>query len=121
VFVDYTADWCLVCKFYERTSLHVDDFEDVVRKHQVALLKADYTVRTSARGRAILQSLKSFGRAGVPLYVSHSPAPNSEPELQDALTPQVALDMVVRAATREGVPVRTASLPPDAPPAPNGK
>jgi thiol:disulfide interchange protein DsbD len=115
VFVDYTAKWCLSCKTYEGAALYRDEFEELVQKHQVATLKADYTVRTSARGRAILQSLKSFGRSGVPLYVVYSPAPNSKPETQDYLTPQLALDMVTRAATQPGVPIRTASLPPSSP------
>jgi|688.fasta_scaffold161817_2 thiol:disulfide interchange protein DsbD len=65
VFVDFTADWCLNCKFFENTVLHTQPVQDAFKAKNVLFVKADYT----AAPPDISAALKKMGRAGVPLYV----------------------------------------------------
>ncbi len=65
VFVDFTADWCLNCKFFEKTVLHTQPVEDAFKAKNVLFVKADYTAAPPDIGSA----LKKTGRAGVPVYV----------------------------------------------------
>src|SRR6201999_1585532 len=43
VFVDFTADWCLSCKFNEAAVLRSAEVESMLRQDNVQLLKADWT------------------------------------------------------------------------------
>ena len=75
VFVDYTADWCISCKFNEGTVLASASVMQAFRDANVALLKADWTQQPAH----ITESMAQFGRASVPLYVLHSPEADTEP------------------------------------------
>jgi thiol:disulfide interchange protein len=81
VFVDFTADWCINCKFFERTVLETDAVRAALRDKGVLALKADWT-KPNPEIRA---ALGRFGRAGVPLYVLYRPG-QPEPLVMDALT-----------------------------------
>ncbi len=63
VFVDFTAAWCLTCKFNEASVLESQDVRE-----------ADWTNGDPV----ITKLLQQFGRPGVPLYVLY-PARNEEP------------------------------------------
>jgi len=65
VFVDFTADWCLNCKTYEKLVLHTQAVQDAFKAKNVLFVKADYT----SEPPDIAAALKKTGRAGVPLYV----------------------------------------------------
>jgi thiol:disulfide interchange protein DsbD len=65
VFVDFTADWCLNCKTYEKLVLNTQAVQDAFKAKNVLFVKADYT----AEPPDIAAALKKTGRAGVPLYV----------------------------------------------------
>jgi thiol:disulfide interchange protein DsbD len=65
VFVDFTADWCLNCKAYERLVLSTQPVQDAFKAKNVLFVKADYT----AAPPDIEAALKKTGRAGVPVYV----------------------------------------------------
>ena len=69
VFVDFTAAWCVTCQLNKQTTLQnaqvLQDFE----RHQVALMRADWTRRDPAITRALAQ----LGRSGVPVYVLYRP------------------------------------------------
>ncbi|WP_434384643.1 protein-disulfide reductase DsbD family protein [Melittangium boletus] len=97
VFIDFTADWCLTCKFNERTVLQSDDVRAAFARHRVAFLVADWT-RRDAR---ISAKLAEFGRAGVPMYLLVSPsAPNKPEVLNELLTQDGLIDAVRRASGR---------------------
>jgi thiol:disulfide interchange protein DsbD len=81
VFIDFTADWCLNCKVYERAVLKNDAVIAKLAEKQVAAFKADWTNGDAEIGRV----LKSFGRVGVPLYVLYR-AGEEKPVVTDALT-----------------------------------
>ena len=74
VFVDFTAAWCLTCKFNEANVLESQDVREAFQRHGIVKLKADWTNGDPA----ITKLLQQFGRPGVPLYVLY-PAKNEEP------------------------------------------
>lgn len=93
VFIDFTADWCLTCKFNERTVLTREDVRTAFSRHQVAFFVADWT-RRDAR---ITSMLGAHGRAGVPMYLVISP---SAPERPEVLPELLTTDTVIQAVRR---------------------
>jgi len=65
VFVDFTAAWCLTCKFNEANVLESHDVRDAFQRRGIVKLKADWTNGDPV----ITKLLQQFGRPGVPLYV----------------------------------------------------
>jgi thiol:disulfide interchange protein DsbD len=74
VFVDFTAAWCLTCKFNEASVLESHDVREAFQRRGIVKLKADWTNGDPA----ITKLLQQFGRPGVPLYVLY-PGKNGEP------------------------------------------
>ncbi len=97
VFIDFTADWCLTCKFNERTVLAREEVRTAFTRHQVAFFVADWT-RRDAR---IYAKLAEPGRSGVPMYLVISPAAPERPEvLPELLTADIVVQAVERASGR---------------------
>jgi thiol:disulfide interchange protein/DsbC/DsbD-like thiol-disulfide interchange protein len=69
VFVDFTAEWCVNCKFFERTVLARENIQSAFKEKKVLLLKGDITDEASPEGREAVEALRKFNRAGVPFYV----------------------------------------------------
>ncbi len=67
-FIDFTAEWCITCKFNESTVLETDIVRSAFAQRGILKLKADWTNGDPA----ITKMLKQFGRPGVPLYVLYS-------------------------------------------------
>jgi Thiol:disulfide interchange protein len=74
VFVDFTAAWCLTCKFNEANVLENAEVREAFQRHAIVKLKADWTNGDPA----ITKLLQQFGRPGVPLYVLY-PGKSGEP------------------------------------------
>src|SRR4029077_20333915 len=74
VFVDFTAAWCITCKFNEKTVLDSADVREAFQRHGVTKLVADWTNGDPE----ITRLLQHFGRPGVPLYVLY-PGRSAEP------------------------------------------
>jgi thiol:disulfide interchange protein DsbD len=74
VFIDFTADWCLNCKYNERFVLDTKPVKKALQN--VVKLRADWTKGDPA----ITSELKRIGRAGVPAYVVY-PAKGGEPKV----------------------------------------
>jgi thiol:disulfide interchange protein/DsbC/DsbD-like thiol-disulfide interchange protein len=72
VFVDFTADWCITCKFNERTAINTPAIRALLRDKQVVPMKADWTNSNPE----ITAALQRFGRVGVPFYLLY-PAGNA--------------------------------------------
>ena len=68
VFVDFTAAWCLTCKFNEANVLESKEVRESFQRHGIVKLKADWTNGDPA----ITKILQRFGRPGVPLYVLYT-------------------------------------------------
>jgi len=94
VFVDFTADWCISCKFNERTAIDVPAVREAFQKSGIVPLKADWTNANPE----ITAALKKFGRVGVPFYVIYPAGRPTEPiTLPEILTEQIVLDALARA------------------------
>jgi thiol:disulfide interchange protein DsbD len=88
VFVDFTAAWCLTCKFNEKAVLESSDVRAAFERHGVVKLKADWTNGDPV----ITKLLQHFGRPGVPLYVLY-PGKSEEPIVfPELLTKSILLD-----------------------------
>jgi thiol:disulfide interchange protein DsbD len=83
VFVDFTAAWCLTCKFNEANVLEARAVKEAFKLRGVTKIKADWTNADPA----ITKILKQFGRPGVPMYVLY-PGNNAEPILFPELLTQ---------------------------------
>jgi len=77
VFVNFTADWCITCKYNERVAFSSEKFDRAVEKHDIALVKGDWTVKDENISAALLE----FNRNGVPLYVLYPADSNKAPEI----------------------------------------
>ena len=94
VFVDFTAAWCLTCKFNEANVLESAQVRDAFQRHATVKLKADWTNGDPA----ITKLLQKFGRPGVPLYVLY-PGKNEEPIVfPEVLTKGMVLEKLQTAA-----------------------
>jgi thiol:disulfide interchange protein DsbD len=94
VFVDFTAAWCLTCKFNEASVLESADVREAFQRHGIVKLKADWTNGDPV----ITKLLQHFGRPGVPLYVLY-PGKNEEPIVfPELLTKSMLLDKLETSA-----------------------
>ncbi|MCB9856132.1 MAG: thioredoxin family protein [Phycisphaerales bacterium] len=84
VFVDFTAAWCATCQGNLISSIDIQPTRDLLRDLKVIPLEADY----SSRDPKILKIIKSYGRAGVPMYLVFAPFEPDNPQvLDEVLTP----------------------------------
>jgi thiol:disulfide interchange protein DsbD len=91
VFVDFTAAWCLTCKFNEATVLESAEVRAAFERSGIIKLKADWTNADPA----ITKILKQFGRPGVPLYVLYPANKAAEPFVfPELLTKEMVLDKI---------------------------
>jgi thiol:disulfide interchange protein/DsbC/DsbD-like thiol-disulfide interchange protein len=95
VFVDFTAAWCLTCKFNEKSVLESAAVREAFQRHGVVKLKADWTNGDPV----ITKLLQQFGRPGVPLYVLY-PGKSEEPIVfPELLTKSILLDKLETIST----------------------
>jgi len=94
VFVDFTAAWCLTCKFNEASVLESAEVRQAFQRHRIVKMKADWTNGDPA----ITKLLQHFGRPGVPLYVLY-PGKNDEPIVfPELLTKSMVLEKLETSA-----------------------
>jgi thiol:disulfide interchange protein/DsbC/DsbD-like thiol-disulfide interchange protein len=93
VFIDFTAAWCLSCKFNEATVLRSAEIESALQAHHVTLLKADWTKYDPE----ITKQLATLNRSGVPTYVIYPGAAGSGADvLPEVLTKNLVLAAIER-------------------------
>ena len=68
IFIDFTADWCLTCKFNEKVILSGKRFKSFVTDNNVHLFVADLT----EINEDYYQALSAYGRDSIPLYVYYT-------------------------------------------------
>ena len=68
IFIDFTADWCLTCKFNEKIILNSRRFQDFVAQNNVHLFIADLTDDNEIYSAA----LNAYGRDSIPLYIYYN-------------------------------------------------
>jgi thiol:disulfide interchange protein DsbD len=81
VFVDFTADWCVNCKAFEKAVISTEKVQAAFKAKKVVTVIADWTNPDPE----IEKWLAKFGRAGVPLYLLYRPG-EVEPVVMDSLT-----------------------------------
>lgn len=69
VFVDFTADWCVNCKAFEKAYIDTPSMAKVFQETGVLPTKADYTHKDPP----LKKMLKDIGRSGLPTYAIYFP------------------------------------------------
>ncbi|MBI4853909.1 MAG: thioredoxin family protein [Acidobacteria bacterium] len=92
IFLDFTAAWCLSCKFNEKVTFSSQEIKDQITKLGIIPVKADWT----NRDEEITKMLESFGRSGVPLYVLYNPKEKDPVVLPEVITPDIVLSAFKR-------------------------
>jgi len=91
VFIDFTAAWCVTCKFNEKTVLETTAVREAFERRGIVKFKADWTNADPA----ITKILKQFGRPGVPLYVLYPAGKSVGPiVLPELLTKNIVLEQL---------------------------
>ena len=94
VFLDFTADWCISCKFNEKTAIDRPAVHAALERWQIVPMKADWTNANPE----ITAALAKFGRVGVPFYILYPPGRPDQPIiLPEILTEQIVLDAIAKA------------------------
>ena len=93
VFVDFTADWCITCKFNERTAIDTPAIRAILKEKNITPVKADWTNANPE----ITRALKGFGRVGVPLYVLYSASNPTEP----VILPEILTEGILAEALKK--------------------
>lgn len=75
VFVDFTADWCLICKVNESVAIHTDATREAFAEAGIVTLTGDWT----RQDPAITRFLTQHDRNSIPFYIFY--APGAEPEI----------------------------------------
>lgn len=88
VFLDFTADWCITCKFNERTAIDTRAVREAFGRLGIVPMKADWTNSNPE----ITRKLAQFDRVGVPFYLFYAPGRADDPViLPELLTEQIVL------------------------------
>ncbi|WP_232224716.1 cytochrome c biogenesis protein CcdA [Leptospira fainei] len=89
VFLYFTADWCITCKFNERTVLSSETVLNEFRTKGIVVLKGDWT----SEDPKVSAALESYGRNSVPFYVYYPKDKRENPRfLPTMLTTGLMLD-----------------------------
>ena len=94
VFVDFTATWCLICQVNKKVALRTDATELLFTKKGIVAMEADWTRYDSD----ITDTLETFGRSGVPLYLLYAP------DGEVTVLPQSLTNGIVRDAVEKALP-----------------
>jgi len=95
VLVDFTADWCLTCKYNKRVALDAAPVRAKLKAINAVTLVGDNTDEDPA----IVAELKRFDRAGVPLVLVYPRNSSAPPLVLPALlTKGIVLDALDQAA-----------------------
>jgi thiol:disulfide interchange protein DsbD len=91
VFVDFTADWCITCKFNMRTAIDTKAVRAAFEKLGIVPMLADWTNSNPE----ITKKLAQFDRVGVPFYLFYPAGRANDPViLPELLTEQILLRAV---------------------------
>jgi len=72
--IDFTANWCVICKINEKIALDRDETVKFIEQHGFVPLLADFTHENAE----ILKWLREFGQESVPLTIIVPPGKGSE-------------------------------------------
>jgi suppressor for copper-sensitivity B len=96
ILIDFTADWCANCKVNEKFALNTAATKELVERHGVVPLLADFTDESDE----IKGWLDRFGALGVPLTVIFPAGRPDDPIILDGVYTQRTLLKRLEEATR---------------------
>lgn len=91
-YIDFTARWCLTCKVNKGIVFGSEEVISAFRKHDVILLKADWT----QQDETITQALAEYNRSAVPFNLMFGPGVDAPVVLPEVLTPGIVLEHLDR-------------------------
>jgi suppressor for copper-sensitivity B len=106
VFVDVTADWCVVCQSNKKLVINTETINQRIGAAAVPM-KADWT----SPDPKISAFLSSFGRYGIPLNVVYGPGAPGGVLLPELLTQDAVLKAIDKASGKSS----SSSLQPETP------
>jgi suppressor for copper-sensitivity B len=107
VLVDFSAEWCVNCKLYEKTVLHTKPVEDAIKNGKVVTMYADFTKQPPE----IAQTIRALGANGVPVIaIFPGGAPYEPIVFRGGYTKQKLLDALAEAQTRRAKPSLEAAI-----------
>ena len=86
--INFTAAWCITCQANDKIALSRPKVQEYFIKNNVEYIVADWTNKDDE----ILQTLESYNRSGVPLYIYWKPGMKEPAILPSILTEQILLD-----------------------------
>lgn len=95
VFIDFTASWCITCKFNEFRVINTEETLNVLSQNGILAMKADWT----DGNEKVTEALKNYGAEGVPLYVI-IPKGRAEPIILSTLPSQASLSEALMKAVQ---------------------
>lgn len=104
VLVDFTADWCLICKTLEQTVLNTEEVIGALKQNGVETLMADYTKRPPEI-KEMLAELKSNGVPVLAIYPAGRP--NDPIVFRGAYTQAAVLDALKQAGPSQAASLET--------------
>ena len=93
IFIDFTATWCLTCQVNKKLVLHTPEAEELFKKTNTVLIRADWTNYDAA----ITKALSQFSRQSVPVYVYY-PATKAGEKRSFQLLPELLNLKIIEAA-----------------------
>jgi len=93
VFVNFTAAWCITCKVNETVAFSAPEVKQAFADNRIVYMTADWTNYDPE----ITAVLRSFGRAGVPLYVFY---PGGGANVEPVILPQLLTPGIVAASLK---------------------
>lgn len=88
VFIDFTADWCMTCKTNEKVVLNTTEVLGMFKEKNVMLFQGDFT----KNDKTISKWIKSYKKAGVPVYVLYNPNNPTPTVFPELITKPMILD-----------------------------
>ena len=86
--INFTAAWCITCQANDKIALSRPKIREYLKENNIDYVVADWTNKDTE----ILETLESYSRSGVPLYIYWKPGLSESKVLPAILTEQILLD-----------------------------
>ena len=86
--INFTAAWCITCQANDKIALSRPKIKEYLKDNNIDYVVADWTNKDTE----ILETLESYSRSGVPLYIYWKPGLSESKVLPAILTEQILLD-----------------------------
>lgn len=106
VIVDFSAEWCLNCKFFEQTVLHTKPVEQAIARAGAVTMYADYTKYSPE----IASTIRALGANGVPVIAIFPGDTPYHPFVFPGGYTQQGLVAALEKATGRRLPARSQSV-----------